>query len=186
MNDAYTPEPEKREPYRKGSLNATMSAYRVSETTSEGRMLALFSYYGIWAETKMLALDWEDLYCEGCHGLLTATKEDGYPKPLFVSSLEEVAPNTCFDCHKKAVRPRVYLPDFILDKKRKIVAEVYGEKSSTFDKAKLDYYRRAGITMIPVPNELTKEPKSAKALCAALALALGSDHPERLTEAEIA
>ena len=33
MKDAYTPEPEKREPYRKGSLNATKSAFIVKTAT---------------------------------------------------------------------------------------------------------------------------------------------------------
>ena len=184
MKEADPPEPEMREPDRKGSLNATMSAYRVSETTSEGRMLALFSYYGIWAETKMLALDWMDSTCPNCSIEYPTSPTD---KPLFIRSLDAVRTIGAWCIEDDApVYPQAYAPDFVLDKKRKIVAEVYGEKSSTFDKAKLDFYRRAGVAMIPVPNELTKEPKSAKALCAALALALGSDHPERLTEAEIA
>ena len=162
----------------------TYSAHRVGETTAEGRMLAFFNYYGIWAETKLLALDWSYMVCRNCKRdeAFSFGKPDA---PLFVHSLDEIEPDECPNCDGKTY-PQSYAPDFVHDRKRKVVSEVYGAKSSTFDRAKLGFYRRAGITMIPIPNELTEEPKSARALCTAMAVILGTDKQDRLWEAEIA
>jgi len=162
----------------------TYSAHRVGETTAEGRMLAFFNYYGIWAETKLLALDWTDIKCRRCRA--PYVPRFAISEPLFVGSLGETSGYYCVNCKTPSAWPQSYAPDFVHDRKRKVVSEVYGAKSSTFDRAKLGFYRRAGITMIPIPNELTEEPKSARALCTAMAVILGTDKQDRLWEAEIA
>ncbi|MDG6974310.1 MAG: hypothetical protein JRM95_05720, partial [Nitrososphaerota archaeon] len=59
----------------------------------------------------------------------------------FARSLAEVALE-CPSCGKPSLVPGTYMPDLLVSRSRKIVIEIYGEKSSVKDAAKMEFYRR--------------------------------------------
>jgi hypothetical protein len=44
----------------------------------------------------------------------------------------------------------------------------------------VDFYNKQKIPWIEVTNETVKSPTAVKAICQALALSIGSSHPERI------
>jgi len=76
--------------------------------------------------------------------------------------------------------PRVFLPDLVLNRERRVVVEISGKKSSIHDHAKVDFYNGAGVRWVEVTNETVTSPDAVKAICQALALSVGATHPERL------
>ena len=85
----------------------------------------------------------------------------------------------CHQCGEDAV-PRAFLPDLVLSRKRRIVVEISGKKSSIHDRAKVNFYNRAGIRWIEVTNETARLPEAVKAVCQALAMSVGTSRPERV------
>jgi len=49
---------------------------------------------------------------------------------------------------------------------------------------KVDFYNKAGVPWIEVANETVKSSTAFKAICQALALFVGSSHPERIWSGE--
>ena len=89
----------------------------------------------------------------------------------------------CPECGGDAV-PRAFLPDLVLNRKRRIIVEISGAKSSIHDKAKVDFYNRAGICWVEVTNEAARSQEAVKAICQALALSVGTSHPEKVCSHE--
>jgi very-short-patch-repair endonuclease len=73
-----------------------------------------------------------------------------------------------------------YAPDLVASPSRKLVIEIYGEKSSVKDTAKMEFYRANGFTIVTVPNAVADDAEYSKPIFQLLALICGSDHPERL------
>ena len=65
------------------------------------------------------------------------------------------------------------------------VIEIYGEKSSVKDAAKMESCRTDGFTAVTVPNGVADNPEHSKPVFQLLALVCGSDHPDRLSLPEI-
>jgi hypothetical protein len=103
---------------------------------------------------------------------------------MFARALAEIALD-CPKCSKKALVPKAYAPDLVASRGRKIVVEIYGEKSSAKDATKMGYYRANGFTVVTVPNGVANSPEYSKPIFQLLALVCGSDHPERLFEPEL-
>ena len=91
----------------------------------------------------------------------------------------------CPRCSKLALVPHAYAPDLVAGSKHKIVVEIYGEKSSVKDAAKMEFYRANGFTAVTVPNAVADDAESSKSIFQLLALICGSDHPGRLYAPEI-
>jgi hypothetical protein len=72
----------------------------------------------------------------------------------------------------------------VVSREKRIVIEIPGAKSSIHDRSKVDFYYRAGIRWIEFTNETVKSPMAVKAICQALALPVGSSHPERVWSCE--
>jgi hypothetical protein len=89
----------------------------------------------------------------------------------------------CEKCGGDAT-PKAFLPDLVVSREKRIVIEISGKKSSIHDRSKVDFYNKAGIRWIEVTNETAKFPTAVKAICQALALSVGSSHPERVWSAE--
>jgi hypothetical protein len=81
--------------------------------------------------------------------------------------------------------PRAYAPDLVASRSRKIVVEDCGEKSSVRDAAKMGFYRANGFSVVTVPNGVADDPEYSRPVMQLLALACGSDHPERLFAPEL-
>jgi hypothetical protein len=153
----------------------TYSAHRVSETGSEGKFLELANWYGVHLRTRVLALDWSRTECRSC-GYEGGGKGAGR---AFATSLDQVA-SDCPKCGLKALAPAAFLPDFVASEPRKIVLEIWGEKSSAKDAKKLEFYRREGFALVSIPNGVAKDAEAARPIFQLLALVCGTDHPERL------
>jgi very-short-patch-repair endonuclease len=65
-----------------------------------------------------------------------------------------------------------------VSREKRIVIEISGKKSSIHDRARVDFYNKAGIRCIEVANETVKSAATVKAIFQALALSIGSSHPE--------
>lgn len=76
--------------------------------------------------------------------------------------------------------PKAYAPDLVASRSRKLVIEIYGEKSSVKDAAKMEFYRVNGFTVVTVPNAVADDAECSKPIFQLLAFICGSDHPERL------
>ena len=81
--------------------------------------------------------------------------------------------------------PKAYAPDLVADRKRKIVVEIYGEKSSVRDATKMEFYRANGFTAVAVPNEVADNSEYSRPIFQLPALVCGSDHPGRLFAPEL-
>jgi hypothetical protein len=79
-----------------------------------------------------------------------------------------------------------FAPDLVASRKRRIVIEIYGEKSSVRDASKAAFYKTGGFTSMTLPNEVADKPEYSKPIFQLLAIILGSDHPERLFATELA
>lgn len=143
--------------------------------------MATGNYYGIHLERNLLALDWSSLRCESCGHEVDGTQEG---KQVFAGTLAEVA-LACPECSKKTLIPKAYAPDLVASRKLKIVIEIYGEKSSAKNLAKVGFYMANGFTAVTVPNEVADNPEYTKPIFQLLALVCGSDHPERLFAPEL-
>ena len=95
------------------------------------------------------------------------------------------AASECPRCSKRALVPNAYAPDLVASRKHKIVIEIYGEKSSVKDAAKMEFYGTNGFTLVTVPNAVADDPEYSKPIFQLLALVCGSDHLERLYAPEI-
>jgi hypothetical protein len=71
-----------------------------------------------------------------------------------------------------------------VSREKRIVIEVSGKKSSIHGRTKVDFYSRAGIRWVEVTNETVKFSMAVKAICQALAVSVGSSHPERVWSCE--
>lgn len=67
-----------------------------------------------------------------------------------------------------------------MSREKRIVIEISGKKSSIHGRTKVDFYNKVGIRWIEITNGMTKSPEAVKAVCQALALSVGSSHPERI------
>ena len=157
------------------------SEFRVSKTDSETKFLATGYYYGIHLERNVLALDWSRLRCETC-GYEGEGTPDG--RPIIARVLSEVA-SDCPKCSKKTLVPAAFAPDLVASNRHKLVVEIYGEKSSVKDAAKMGFYRANGFTVVTVPNAIANDPEWSKPIFQLLAVICGSDRPERLFMPEI-
>jgi len=68
----------------------------------------------------------------------------------------------------------------VVSREKRIVIEVSGKKSSIHGRTKVDFYRRAGIRWVEVTNETVRSPEAVRAICQALAMLVGTSHPERV------
>ncbi|MDG6954274.1 MAG: hypothetical protein JRN33_04745 [Nitrososphaerota archaeon] len=91
----------------------------------------------------------------------------------------------CPKCGKRSLVPRAYAPDLVASRKRRIVIEIYGAKSSVKDAVKMEFYRSSGFTTVTVPNEVADNPEYSKPIFQLLAVVCGSDHPGRLFVPEL-
>jgi hypothetical protein len=76
--------------------------------------------------------------------------------------------------------PRAFLPDLVVSREKRIVIEISGKKSSIHDRTKVDFYRRAGFRWVEVTNETVRFAEAVMVICQALAMSVGSSHPERV------
>ena len=132
-------------------------------------------------ERNVLALDWTRMRCESC-GYEAEGRVQG--ELAFARSLSEVA-SECPECEKVSLVPGAYMPDLLVSRGRRIVIEIYGDKSSVKGASKMEFYRANGFTAVTVPNGVADEAEYAKPIFQLLALICGSDHPERLFSPEI-
>lgn len=102
----------------------------------------------------------------------------------FARTLAEIALE-CPKCGRKSMVPKAYAPDLVADRKKKIVIEIYGERSSSRNATKMEFYRKNGLTAVTVPNEVADNPEFSRPIFQLLALVCGSDHPERLFAPEL-
>ena len=163
-------------PANPNRFSGRYSDFRKSQTDSETRFLSTGNYYGIHLERNILALDWSRVRCESCRYEAEGTSEGNV---AFARSLAEVALE-CPICGKPSLVPGSYLPDLLVSRSRKIVIEIYGEKSSVKDAAKMEFYRTNGFTAVTVPNAVADDAECSKPIFQLLALICGADHPERL------
>ena len=91
----------------------------------------------------------------------------------------------CPKCGKRSLVPRAYAPDLVASRKRRIVIEIYGAKSSVKDATKMEFYRSSGFTAVTVPNGVAENPEYSKPIFQLLAIVCGSDHSDRLFAPEL-
>ncbi len=156
-------------------FSRNLSEYRASQTESEASFLASLNWYGIAAERDCRIVDWSSVRCTKCRAEFTV---DG-AEALIIGPHDPLPTTKCHECGGDAV-PRAFLPDLVLSRKRMGVVEISGKKSSIHDRAKVDFYNRADVCWVEVANETVRLPDAVKAVCQALALSVGSAHPERV------
>ena len=100
-------------------------------------------------------------------------------KVTFARSLAEVALQRPA-CGKPSLVPATYIPDLLVSRSHKVVIEVYREKSSVKDAAKIEAFGTNGFTAVTVPNAAAADAEWPKPIFQLLALICGADHPERL------
>jgi hypothetical protein len=83
-----------------------------------------------------------------------------------------------------AAVPKAFLPELFVSREKRIIIEVSGKKSSIHDRSKVDFHYRAGIRWVEVTNETVSSAMAVIAICQALALSVGSSHPERVWSSE--
>ena len=120
-------------------------------------------------------MDWSSVRCTGCKAEFAV--EGGEAE--IIGPHDPLPTSKCPDCGGNSI-PRAFLPDLVLSRKRKVVVEISGKKSSIHDSAKVDFYNRAEVCWVEVTNETVTSPDAVKAICQALALSVGATHPERL------
>lgn len=67
----------------------------------------------------------------------------------------------CPRCGGDAV-PRAFLLDLVVGRKWRLVVEIYGEKSSARDAAKMEFYERNGFTVVTVSNAVADNSEYSK------------------------
>lgn len=120
-------------------------------------------------------MDWSSVRCAHCRAEFAV--EDG--EAMIIRPHDPLPTTKCPECGGD-VPPRAFLPDLVLSRKRKIVVEISGKKSSIHDKTKVDFYNRAGVRWVEVTNETANSPDAVKAVCQALALSVGTTRPEKV------
>ena len=150
-----------------------MHEFRASVTDSETALLDSLSWYGIAAERGCRILDWSSVRC-GCGERFEAEGEASVLGPL-----EPLPSAPCPRCGGDA-QPKAYLPDLVLSRKKRLVIEVSGAKSSIADPSKVGFYMRTAVLWVEVKNETVKDLDAVKSLCQALGAAVGTSHPERV------
>ena len=169
------------EPANPRRSSRSYSEFRTGTTDSETSFLANANYYGVHLERNVLAPDWSRARCESCGHEVEETSEAGL---LFARALSEVALE-CPSCGKSALLPKAYLPDLVASRRMKLVIDIYGEKSSVKDAAKMELYRANGFTAVTVSDAVADDAESSKPISQLLTLVCGADHPERLYSQEI-
>ncbi len=101
-----------------------------------------------------------------------------------IVSPEDALPSLGCEKCGGAASPRAFLPDLVVSREKRVVIEISGTKGSIHDPVKVAFYYRAGIRWIEVTNETVKSAMAVKAVCQALALSVGSSHPERVWSCE--
>lgn len=98
---------------------------------------------------------------------------------VIVGPHESLPTSKCPKCGGNGI-PRAFLPDLVLNRKRKIVVEISGEKSSIHNRAKVDFYNRVGVCWVEVTNDTAKLSDAVKAVSQVLALSVGNSRPEKV------
>jgi hypothetical protein len=124
-------------------------------------------------------VDWSSVRCSSCKAEFAVDRADA---PI-LGSHDALPSVSCEKCGGAAV-PRAFLPDLVVSREKRIVIEVSGKKSSIHGRTKVDFYRRAGIRWVEVTNETVRSAAAVKAICQALAVPIGSSHPERVWSCE--
>lgn len=160
-----------------------MSAHRITESDSETRALDLLAYYGIAAERGLYVPRSDELTCVKCGAEVSDPAIPPFLRAEEFSHRIGSAPCAVCGC------ARFDLPWFVVDltfsRKRRIIGEVKGAKSSASDPKKMGWLRAHGYMVVVIRNEMVASPEDFKALCQALALSVGTSKPERLYEVEI-
>jgi predicted Zn finger-like uncharacterized protein len=120
-------------------------------------------------------VDWLSVRCPSCKAEFAVDRKDA---PI-VGPHDALPSVSCEKCGGAAV-PRAFLPDLVVSREKRIVIEVSGKKSSIHGRTKVDFYRRAGIRWVEVTNETVRSPEAVRAICQALAMLVGTSHPERV------
>jgi len=137
--------------------------------------LASLNWYGISAERDCRIVDWSSVRCTGCKAEYAV--EGG--EVVIIGPHDPLPTSKCPECGSNST-PRVFLPDLVLNRERRVVVEISGKKSSIHDHAKVDFYNGAGVRWVEVTNETVTSPDAVKAICQALALSVGTSHSERV------
>ncbi|MDV3278536.1 MAG: hypothetical protein LYZ69_08780 [Nitrososphaerales archaeon] len=162
-------------PANPNRFSRNYSEFRVSQTEAESSFLASLNWYGIAAERDCKIVDWSSVRCTHCKAEFAV--EGG--EATIIGPHDPLPTTKCHECGEDAV-PRAFLPDLVLSRKRRIVVEISGKKSSIHDRPKVDFYNKAGIRWIEVNNETAKSAEAVRAICQALALSVGTSHLERV------
>ena len=124
-------------------------------------------------------MDWFSVRCSKCGEEFAVERTDA---PIL--GPHDALPSVrCSKCGGDAI-PRVYLPDLVVSREKRVVIEISGAKSSIHDRSKVDFYYKTGIRWIEVTNETVRSAMAVKAICQALALSVGSSRPERVWSCE--
>jgi len=124
-------------------------------------------------------VDWFSVRCSKCGEEFAVERTDA---PIL--GPHDALPSVrCSKCGGDAI-PRVYLPDLVVSREKRIVAEISGAKSSIHDRSKVGFYYKHGIRWLEVTNETVKCPEAVRAICQALAPSVGSSCPERIWSRE--
>ncbi|MDE1854353.1 MAG: hypothetical protein KGI38_11490 [Thaumarchaeota archaeon] len=168
----------------KGRFSRNMSEYRITESESESKALALLAYYGIRAERGLYVPKFDQLECEKCGS------EGADPTlPAFLKAEEfkpTVTASPCKGCGGTSYKLPWYVVDLTFSRRCKIIGEVKGTKSSADDPKKIAWLRAHGYWPVIIRNEMVAQPEDFKAVCQALAIAVGTDKPDKLWEVELA
>ena len=141
--------------------------------------LASLNWYGIAAERDCRIVDWSSVRCSKCGEEFAVERTDA---PIL--GPHDALPSVrCSKCGGDAI-PRVYLPDLVVSREKRVVIEISGAKSSIHDRSKVDFYYKTGIRWIEVTNETVKSAEAIRAICQALALSVGTSRPERVWSCE--
>ncbi len=162
-------------PANPNRFSRNLSEYRASHTDAESSFLASLNWYGIAAERDCRIVDWSSVRCASCK---TEFALEGGEASI-LGPHDELPVASCHACGGKGI-PRAFLPNLLISREKRVVIEISGKKSSIHDRAKVDFYYREGIRWIEVTNETAKSPTAVKAVCQALAVLVGSSHPERI------
>jgi len=160
-------------------FSRSYSEFRVSQTNAETSFLASLNWYGIAAERDCRILDWSSVRCSKCGAEFAIERTDA---PI-IGPHDSLPSVSCESCGCDAI-PRAYLPDLLASREKRIVIEISGAKSSIHDRSKVDFYYRHDIRWIEVTNETVTSSEAVRAICQALAISVGSSHPERVWTSE--
>jgi hypothetical protein len=124
-------------------------------------------------------VDWSSVRCSQCGNEFASDRTDA---PI-IGPQDALPSVSCQKCGGAAT-PRGFLPDLVISREKRIVIEISGAKSSIHDRSKVDFYYSAGIRWVEVTNETVKSAEAVRSICQALAVSVGSTHPERLWSCE--